>query len=270
MHRVANRTKPGTLGRTRAGESDACYLFFVAPIGRFITMRLSDRYFSRSEMAYVPQMSNALKAHVAEANVPHSGVPSQIEGIVAAVADEGAELLYQWMAKSRDQQAFRQIAGEIEDNLKKAEGVLLVRYTIKLPNGAGQAISEYVGVRVAGTGNNAASAIIAYQARDRAAREEKSPTQCTPNNPLGTKTMSPAVLSAAPANRNMAYSGMVAARVFSVLANNPSNVAAPDDIVNRAYIQETFVFLSKAEWEKIKAGPGGEKCTPSNPFGTRL
>jgi len=212
-------------------------------------------------------MSNALKAHVAQANVPKSGVPSQIDGIAAADAQEGADRLYEWLAKAKDQQSFKQIAAEIDDNLKKADGVLLVRYTIRVPNGAGQAIPEYVGVRVAGVGYNEAAAIAAYQARYRGINKDKAPTQCTPQNPLGTKVSLPATVSAAPANRNYAYYGQVAARVFSVQEKNPSNVAAADDVVARSYVEETFLFLSKAQWEKIKAGPGGEKCTPNNPFG---
>jgi hypothetical protein len=219
-------------------------------------------------MAYfVPQMSNALKAYVAQANVPKSGVPTQIESIAAAEAQEGADAWYEWQAKAEDQQSFRAIADEIESNLKRAEGVLLVRYTIRLPNGAGQSIPQYVGVRVAGVGYDMDSAIAAYQARDRGFKQDTSPTKCTPENPLGTTPYSNAVLSAAPANRNSEYYGQVASRVFAVLQDNPSNVAAADDVITRAYIEERFLFISRAEWEKFKAGPGGEKCTPSNPFG---
>jgi hypothetical protein len=192
--------------------------------------------------------------------LPKSGVPDQIDSIFAALAQEGVDRLYEYCSKSRDEQSYRQIADEIEDNLAKAEGVLLVRYTIRSPNGAGGTIPEYVGVRVAGTGSNEYSAIAAYRARDRGRNKDEPPSQCTPNNPLGTKPFSQATLSAAPKSQNQGYYGRVAVRVFSVLKNNPSNVAAPDDVVTRPYIEEKFIFLSREAWKKVKAANSPQRC----------
>jgi hypothetical protein len=192
--------------------------------------------------------------------LPKSGVPDQIDSIVAAVAQEGVDRLYEYCSRSRDEQSYRQIADEIEGNLANAEGVLLVRYTIRVPNGAGGSIPEYVGLRVAGTGYSEDSAIAAYRARDRGRNKDDSPTQCTPNNPLGTKPFSQATLSAAPKNQNREYYGRVAARVFSVLSNNPRNVAADDDFVARPYVVEKFLFLSREDWKKVKADKSAARC----------
>jgi len=201
-----------------------------------------------------PQLSVQLRNFVAQRDAPVTAPRNPLAkgALDQVLGTEGGQrltdLVYQKLASNKDDHDLNALSNEINSKLKNAGGVLLVRYTIRLPNGANQTIPQYAGLRVAGVGDFEAEAIIAYK---RAKTSEPPPNNpvCTPLNPTGERQREQATLTSAPEGFNLPYAASVADRIRKTLEKNPRNVT-DQGVISQAFVDEEFIFISKPAWEK--------------------
>ncbi len=173
-----------------------------------------------------------------------------------------AAFAYDKLAQNRDDSELAALASEIEARFSKgAGGVLIKRLTQRVPDSAGNFLPQYLGLQVAGEGMSEPEAMLAYRkAIDDAAgpRQPRFGAVCTASNPTGQRLRSQATLRAAPDGFNFGYASALAARVMPSYETNPANIgriemfgqASP--IQPRSYIEDSFHFISKADWDKWK------------------
>ena len=178
-----------------------------------------------------------------------------------------SEWAYGKLAESRDTGELGALAAEIEARFAQgAGGVLVKRLTQRVPDSAGNFHPQYLGLQVTGTGASEPQALLAYRkAKDEAAEppEPRLGALCTGTNPTGKRRPAQAELRAAPEGFNFGYASALAASVMRSSESNPHNIgrieifgqASP--IQPRSYIEESFFFVSRADWERRKVTTRG-------------
>ena len=199
---------------------------------------MSDRFGRRQERVAQArdvswQKSVASAGELAKAK---EGAGEQIAGGMR----QGAEWLYDYVAKGRDDEHLAARSEEINARFRNGVGgVLIRRITKRTADGAGNFLPSYVGLQVVGQGDTELLAQLDYE--DRLAKSSGTGrytpakmTVCTPQNPTGEPLKAQAMIAATPEGFNMGYASAMAASIAGVMSDNPRNIAPSQNPHSRA------------------------------------
>lgn len=226
--------------------------------------------FGPTEFQFRRTPSQAEKRAIANRNAPstagHDGIADEFKR--AAQFING--IVYLHWASTQDKIDLRQLAAQIDAGLRSSNGVAIARITIQNRDGAGNTIPQYVGLQVVGFGDDLLAAQEAAKEKtgieqecveigDRkycAPKSVRISTMgvCTPENPTGTLPRKEAAITPLPEGYNFGYASMMASKLNPVMQNNPGNKNDSGSLVfHQAYVERELFFISKHEWEKMKA-----------------
>lgn len=180
-------------------------------------------------------------------------IKSNAENRAAAIT-WASEKLAAIMVDVRTGYEIKFIESEATAVAKKEGGVLISQMTGHMPNGAGDYITEFLGLIVAGGGKNEKLAKAAYGEKKWKAAQHRATvvhTVCTPDNPLGLPKQQGPTISAARPGTNIFYGGKVAENMNRYLEKNPLNRQMPaGSPIALAYVKEELLFFTQSQWSQ--------------------
>ncbi|MCX7103310.1 MAG: hypothetical protein NTX38_17965 [Methylobacter sp.] len=198
-----------------------------------------------------------------------SNSPAKFLGSVAGDIKMGAESLQKWLLRSLDSSHLLYISDQIDANFKNgAKGVLIARLYDVIPDEGGHT-RIYLGLQVAGTGDDLDSAMSSYTKQLNKSQQTTTNIGeftrnldgvCTPSNPLGENRSdqfsSKSEIKSSPEGYNWGYNSELSSKINKVYQINPRNIddvkIGGNTIVSTRYIEREFRFINIKEWEDFK------------------